>query len=122
MGRVNLSIELLERYPHQLSGGERQRVCIARVLLLEPRLIILDEPVSSLDAEVKMDILELLLRLKDEYKLTYIFISHDMRLVNFMCNRVLVMNQGSIVEEGPTDQIMNNPATDYMRMLLQTLN
>lgn len=116
--KVHLSVDKTDRYPHQLSGGERQRVCIARVLLLNPSLLILDEPVTSLDSSVRFEVLDLLLKLKEEFNLTYIFISHDLRLINFMSDRVLVMKEGSIIEEGSVSSIFDNPTHEYTKALL----
>ena len=122
MSKVHLSSDKLDSYPHQLSGGERQRICIARALLLQPSLLVLDEPVTSLDSSVRHEILQELIQLKDEYNLTYIFISHDLRLVNFMCDKVLVLKEGSIVEQGPVFKVFKHPTDEYTRSLLQKLN
>ncbi len=122
LDKVQLSAEKLDQYSHQLSGGERQRACIARVLLLNPSLLVLDEPVTSLDSSLRFDILALLLTLKKEFNLTYIFISHDLSLINFMCDRVLVMKEGSIVEEGSVSSVFDNPTHDYTKALLQKIS
>ncbi len=107
-----------QRYPSDLSGGQQQRVAIARALITHPKLLICDEPVSMLDASVQSQVLDLMLQLKDEFDLTYLFITHDLWLARFLCDRIAVMNSGKIVEIGLTKQIFTNPQHSYTKTLL----
>ena len=116
--RVNLPEQHFYRYPHEFSGGQRQRICIARSLALNPKFIICDESVSALDVSVQAQVLNLLNELKAEFGFTYIFISHDLSVVKFMSDRMIVMNQGEIVEMGNADEIYNHPKTDYTKKLI----
>lgn len=116
--RVNLPEHHFYRYPHEFSGGQRQRICIARSLSLNPRFIICDESVSALDVSVQAQVLNLLNELKQEFGFTYIFISHDLSVVKFMSDRMIVMNQGKIEEMGLADEIYNNPQTEYTKKLI----
>src|SRR4028119_923212 len=111
--------EYYNRYPADLSGGQQQRVAIARALITRPSLLICDEPVSMLDASVQSQVLDLMLELKDEFNLTYLFITHDLWLARFLCDRIAVMNSGQIVEIGPTHQLFTNPQHPYTKTLLQ---
>ncbi len=115
---VGLAPSYADRYPSELSGGEAQRVCIARSLAAGPRLLILDEPVSSLDFELQEGIIELLLSLKEKKKLTYIFITHDLLLAERVCSRVGVMKNGEIIESGSSTDIFKNPKHEYTKRLI----
>ena len=110
-----------ERYPHELSGGQRQRVNIARALALQPRLVILDEAVSALDKSVEAQVLNLLMDLKQAMGLTYVFISHDLNVVRYMCDRVMVMYLGQVVEMGLSEAIFENPRHPYTQALLRSI-
>ncbi len=116
---VQLSMDLLERYPHELSGGQRQRVAIARALILKPKLIILDEPTSALDLSVQAHIIDILKDLQRRYKTSYLFISHDLRVIKAISGRVMVMKSGKIVEEGTADSIFHHPKKAYTKALLK---
>jgi peptide/nickel transport system ATP-binding protein len=107
--RVGLPPDCMNRFPHEFSGGQRQRVCIARALALNPKFIICDESVSALDVSVQAQVLNLLKELQAEFDLTYIFISHDLAVVKFMSDRIMVMNQGRVEEIGPAEQIYRQP-------------
>jgi peptide/nickel transport system ATP-binding protein len=119
--RVGLSANDMNRYPHQFSGGQRQRICIARSLALNPKFIICDESVSALDVSVQAQVLNLLKELQEEFGLTYIFISHDLSVVKFMSDRILVMNQGVIVEQGTAESIYQAPKQEYTRKLIESI-
>lgn len=116
--KVGLEEKHMHRYPSELSGGQRQRVAIALSLIRRPRLILADEPVSALDVSIQAQILKLLLNLKNEFKLSYIFISHDMDVVYQLCDRVIVMKEGKIVEYGTKDEVFFEPKDDYTKELL----
>ena len=119
--RVGLNPDDMGRYPHAFSGGQRQRICIARALALNPKFVICDESVSALDVSVQAQVLNLLKELQGEFNLTYIFISHDLSVVKFMSDRIMVMNRGKIEEMGPADDVYQTPKTDYTRKLIDSI-
>lgn len=119
--RVGLSSATLSRYPHQFSGGQQQRICIARALILEPDLIICDEAVSALDVSVQAQILNLLSELREELGLALLFISHDLSVVRYLCDRVAVMHRGRIVEEGGVEAIFDDPQNPYTQNLIKAI-
>lgn len=119
--KVGLSPEHFNRYPHEFSGGQRQRICIARALAVEPRFIICDESVSALDVSIQAQVLNLLKDLQLEFGFTYIFISHDLSVVRFMSDRIMVMREGKIVELGEADEVYEQPASPYTRQLIDAV-
>lgn len=116
---VGLEQEMAFRYPHEFSGGQRQRIAIARAIILKPKLLILDEPTSALDMTIQAQVLELLKELQEKYRITYLFISHDLRVVKSLADQVIVMQNGKIVEAGPTREIFSSPRQEYTKKLFR---
>ena len=119
--KVGLNKEYANHYPGELSGGQRQRVSIAISLIQEAKFIIADEPVSALDVTIQKQIMELMIRLQEEKKLSYLFISHDLNVIYQMCDRVLVMKNGEIVEEGQVEDVFSYPKHEYTKLLLASI-
>lgn len=118
---VGLSKDDLSRYPHEFSGGQRQRIAIARALILRPDFIVADEPVSALDVSIQAQIINLLIDLKEKYNLTYLFISHDLNVVRYLCDNVVIMNKGKIEEMGEINEVFDNPKKEYTKTLLNSI-
>jgi oligopeptide transport system ATP-binding protein len=116
--RVGLAPEHYDRFPHEFSGGQRQRIGIARAIALRPKLIVADEPVSALDVSIRAQIVNLLADLQDELDLTYVFVAHDIGIVRHVSDRIAVMHEGKIVEEGPADRVCEQPRDPYTKKLL----
>ena len=111
----------LDRYPHELSGGERQRVGVARAFVTRPKLIIADEPTSMLDTSLRLELIQLLKKMNELYNITYLFITHDIALTKGFCDRILVLNDGAIVDSGPTEEVIEFPAHPFTKSLLEAL-
>ncbi len=118
---VGLDERHLHRFPHEFSGGQRQRIGIARALATRPELILLDEPTSALDVSVQAQVLNLLIGLQDELKLTYLFISHDLGVIRYMCGRLALLDRGRIVEQGTTADVLDRPESDVGRALVEAM-
>jgi len=116
---VGLTASDFDKYPHEFSGGQRQRICIAKSLAKNPKIIVLDEAVSALDVSVQAKVLNLLNDLKRKNGLTYLLISHDMNVVSYFCNKIVVLKQGKIVEIGKTERLISAPQSDYTKTLLE---
>jgi len=121
LNQVGLRAADLDKYPHEFSGGQRQRIAIARALITRPALIVADEPVSALDVSVQAQVLNLMMDLQDRYGLSYLFVSHDLAVVNLMCDDVLVLQSGRVVEHGPASQIFQQAVHPYTRSLLSAV-
>ena len=119
--KVGLDRDYASRKPSELSGGQRQRVSIATALIQRPRFILADEPVSALDVTIQAQILDLLCQLKDELDLSYLFISHDLNVIYSICDRVMVMEKGRIIEQGTVDEVYNNPQQEYTKKLINSI-
>ncbi len=119
LAEVGLEESMLTRYPHEFSGGQRQRIAIARVVVLEPKLILLDEPTSALDVSVQKQVLTLLRELQEKHDISYLFITHDLRVIRAMAHKVMVMRNGKVIEAGDTETLFNQPKDDYTRTLLE---
>ncbi len=120
--KVGLDEKFAIRYPNQLSGGQRQRVCIATALMLEPKLLIADEPVSALDVTIQAQIIRLLLKVQKDMGIAILFISHDLKVVYQMCDNVMVMKEGKILERGTIDEVYRNPKHSYTKLLIEAAN
>jgi microcin C transport system ATP-binding protein len=119
LAEVGLNPDMRHRYPHEFSGGQRQRIAIARALILKPRILVLDEPTSALDRSIQAEVIELLRGLQAKYKLSYLFISHDLKVVRAMSHRILVMRHGQVVEQGAVNELFDHPKEAYTKELLK---
>ena len=118
--RVGLNADILDRYPTEVSGGEIQRIVIARVMVLQPRFMVLDEPTSMLDVSVQANLLHLIMELQKKTNMSYMFISHDMRIIQKLCDRMAVMEQGRIIEQGPVSEVIASPRHPCTKRLMET--
>jgi microcin C transport system ATP-binding protein len=118
LNEVGLAIDIGDRYPHEFSGGQRQRIAIARAMVLKPRFVVLDEPTSALDMSVQAQIVDLLQRLQIDHQLGYLFISHDLRVVQALAHRIVVLRHGKVVEQGPAKEMLARPQHEYTRVLM----
>jgi ABC-type oligopeptide transport system ATPase subunit len=118
---AQIDADYLDRYPHEFSGGQAQRIAIARALIVNPKVLIMDEPVSALDVSIQAEILELLKNLHQQKGISFLIITHDLAVVNQICPRILVMKDGRIVEDGPRQSILNSPKQDYTKELLSSI-
>jgi microcin C transport system ATP-binding protein len=114
---VELTPDMTNRYPHEFSGGQRQRIAIARAIILRPRLLVLDEPTSALDMTIQAQIIDLLKQLQKRFGMTYVFITHDLRVIRSIANDLIVMQQGKAVESGPASELFSNPQKEYTQQL-----
>lgn len=119
--QVGLSADLMNRYPHEFSGGQQQRICIARAIAMKPKLLICDEIVSALDVSIQAQILNLLIKLKEQFHLSYLFISHDLSVVRHICDYIIVVRQGKIIESASPMELFSRPKTPYTKKLLQSI-
>ena len=115
---VQMDPDVMDRFPHEFSGGQRQRIAIARAMVMKPKFVLLDEPTSALDLSIQAQIIDLLKDLRDKHKLSYLFISHDLKVIKALCHNVLVMQNGNVVEAGPTDQVLVKPQKEYTKALV----
>jgi microcin C transport system ATP-binding protein len=119
LAEVGLTEDMLWRYPHEFSGGQRQRIAIARAVVLQPKMILLDEPTSALDVSVQKQVLDLLLDLQRRYGISYLFISHDLKVIRAVAHRILVMRGGRVIESGTTEHLFTKPQESYTQTLLR---
>ena len=115
---VQMEPEVMDRFPNEFSGGQRQRIAIARAIILRPKFILLDEPTSALDLSIQAQIIDLLRELRRRHDLSYLFISHDLKVVKALCHNVIVMQHGNVVEQGPTGKVLQDPETEYTKRLV----